>query len=186
MPQPSRRPARAHHPAVVHVRRAPPRRRLVFGCEIAAPRQHVWHLMLDDATFRRWTLPFCDGSHYRGDWTVGRELRFLDPHGNGTLGRVVAHWPAEIVCLRREASLRAHRRVVEPPERDWTGCTEDWLFSGHDGSTRLRVEADVPPAHGDALARAWPRALACLKTLCEGPAGRPRATPRAGRPRVVA
>ncbi len=143
--------------------------RLAFETTIRASRQYVARCMLDDAGFRRWTVAFCAGSHYRGGFDVGREIRFLDPRGNGTLGHVVAHWPAEILCLRHTASLRGHRRVAESPERDWAGCTEDWLFFGGDAWTRLRIEADIPPAHADALAATWPRALAALTALCERP-----------------
>ena len=46
---------------------------LHFSTMIDAPRQKVWHTMLDDATYREWTSAFSPGSFYRGGLERGLE-----------------------------------------------------------------------------------------------------------------
>ena len=52
--------------------------------------------------------------------------------------------------------------------RAWAPCHENYHFIAEAGGTRVRVAADVFGNHEAYMAETWPRALALLKTLCEG------------------
>ena len=38
-----------------------------FSIGIAALRETVWEILLDDATYRQWTAVFAEGSYAEGD-----------------------------------------------------------------------------------------------------------------------
>jgi uncharacterized protein YndB with AHSA1/START domain len=138
---------------------------------IDAPREHVWRTMLDARAYEDWSSAFCAGSRYKGSWTQGAVLRFLDPHGDGLVAVVVEHRPAERVRLRFEARIVGgveDRRSASA--RAWIGAVECYAFVDADASgesTVVAVEVDPPPAHAPGMADAWPRALRRLKGLCE-------------------
>src|SRR5204862_6149837 len=48
-----------------------------FSIHIAAPKEKVWHTMLDLDTDRIWTSAFNDGSYYEGNWEKGSKIRFI-------------------------------------------------------------------------------------------------------------
>ena len=60
-------------------RRAERVKTLHAAITIAARREAVWHVLLDDAMFRRWSASFAEGSYSEGDWRQGGTIRFLTP-----------------------------------------------------------------------------------------------------------
>lgn len=59
--------------------------RLHFSIVIDAPKEKVWHTMLDEDSYRAWTQVFADGSHYVGDWSKGSKILFLAPEKRGNV-----------------------------------------------------------------------------------------------------
>ncbi len=57
--------------------------KLHFKIDINAPKEKVWHTMLDDKTYRIWTEAFMPGSYYKGDWSKGSKMLFIGPGENG-------------------------------------------------------------------------------------------------------
>ena len=51
--------------------------KLHFSIVINAPKEKVWHTMLDDTTYREWTAAFNPGSHYKGIGIKGQRYSFL-------------------------------------------------------------------------------------------------------------
>jgi hypothetical protein len=49
----------------------------------------------------------------------------------------------------------------------WVPAFENYRFAGTDGDTEVQVEMDVAPDWEGYMQKAWPKALARLKTLCE-------------------
>jgi len=43
---------------------------LHFLIHIHTPKEKVWHTMLDDKTYRKWTTVFSEGSHYKESWRM--------------------------------------------------------------------------------------------------------------------
>lgn len=42
--------------------------KLRFSIDIKAPRERVWKVLWDDATFRDWASVFMEGSYINSDW----------------------------------------------------------------------------------------------------------------------
>lgn len=147
--------------------------RLEFDIHINAPRERVWHTMLDDATYRVWTAGFHDGSHYVGSWTPGTDIRFLGPTRDGTLSgmicRVRETRPLELVALT--AIGMVHNGVEDRDSdavRAWSGAIEEYTFREADQGTQVHVVVDTPDEWVDMMQRGWNDSLARLKALCEG------------------
>jgi uncharacterized protein YndB with AHSA1/START domain len=146
-------------------------KRLVFSIDINAPKEKVWHTMLDDSTYRIWTAEFAAGSHYVGDWTEGSRILFLGPGDKsetGMVSRIKVSRPYEYVSIE-------HLGVVEDGKedtsseavKDWAGAHENYTFRSRDGATELQVEMDTSDAYKEMFETTWPRALQRLKELAE-------------------
>ena len=140
-----------------------------FDILIHAPPEAVWRTMLFSPTYERWTSAFCEGSRYEGGWDAGQTIRFMGPNGEGMVSVIAEHRPAGFVSIRHLGMIA---QGVEDPTgeavRAWAPCHENYHFIAEAGGTRLRVDADVIAGYEAYMAETWPRALALLKTLCEG------------------
>jgi ligand-binding SRPBCC domain-containing protein len=47
---------------------------LNFSININAPKENVWHKMLNPESFRVWTAEFCEGSYFEGSWIKGEKI----------------------------------------------------------------------------------------------------------------
>ncbi len=56
---------------------------------INAPLEKVWNILWDDATYRKWTSAFQEGSHAVSDWKQGSPIRFLGPGGQEGMYSVI-------------------------------------------------------------------------------------------------
>ena len=73
---------------------------LHFETLIDAPKETVWDTMLQSPTYEAWTTEFCEGSHFKGSWDEGAEIRFLDPNGNGMISVIEKNVPYEFVSIK--------------------------------------------------------------------------------------
>lgn len=140
-----------------------------FEIDIQAPRQQVWATMLQSPSYERWTSAFCQGSRFEGSWDSGSSIRFLGPSGQGMVAEIAEHRPAEFVSIRQLGFI--HDGIEDTQSeavRAWAPCYENYYFSDAGGGTRLRVDTDVFGDLDAYMADTWPKALAQLKTLCEG------------------
>lgn len=147
--------------------------RLEFDIQINAPRERVWHTMLDDATYRVWTAGFHEGSHYVGSWTPGTVIRFLGPaedgKSSGMLCRVREVRPHEHVALTAIGVVHGGVDDVDSDAvRAWSGAIEEYTFRDAAQGTEIQVVVDVPDEWVDMMQRGWHDSLARLKALCEG------------------
>src|SRR5262245_9363061 len=53
--------------------------KLHFSVVVNAPKEKVWHAMLDDESYREWTKAFNEGGYYQGSWEKGSKILFLGP-----------------------------------------------------------------------------------------------------------
>lgn len=44
---------------------------LEFKIEINAPKEKVWDILWNDATYKQWTSVFCEGNYVVSDWKEG-------------------------------------------------------------------------------------------------------------------
>lgn len=137
---------------------------LHFEIDIAAPRPAVWANMLDPEGYQDWTTAFAVGSRYEGSWAEGAEIRFLDPSGCGMRAEIARNDPHRFLSIRHLGEWPAGGALAE-----WAPACENYTFRDHGQGTHLEVDLEVPPAWLDMMQDCWPKALARLKALCEGP-----------------
>src|SRR5690242_3440076 len=73
--------------------------KLTYSTTIDAPREVIWRVLLDDATYRDWTSVFAEGSYADTDWQEGSKARFLGPTGDGMVSRIAVHRPNDHMSI---------------------------------------------------------------------------------------
>lgn len=146
------------------------RRTIEKAVVVDAPRERVWDVLLDDATYRRWTAVFMEGSYAQTDWQEGSTVRFLDPSGSGMLGRVIASRRPELVDIEYDGLVTDGRDVTTgEAAEEFRGGRETYRLTETGDGTHLEIAADMGEQHYDDMVAAWDRALAVVKALAEGP-----------------
>lgn len=146
---------------------------LHFETFINAPREKVWHSMLDDAGYREWTANFGPGgSSYKGDWSVGSKMLFLGGEGNeagGMASKIVENRKYEYVNMEHVGIVDkgTEKRLNEADHGEWMGAHENYAFADKDGGTLLTVNADFADEYAEAMKGEWEKALVKLKEICE-------------------
>jgi len=145
--------------------------KLNFSITINAPKEKVWHTMLDDETYRIWTEPFAPGSHYKGEWKEGNKLHFLAPGENGEMGmvsRVKELREFEFVSLEHIGVVNLGvEDTSSEATKGWAGLLENYTFKEADGKTELHIEVDTLEEYQEMFGDMWPKALGKLKKLSE-------------------
>lgn len=142
-----------------------------FSIKIDAPVKTVWHTMLDDETYRKWTEVFAKGSHYEGDWSQGSKILFLAPHDgemSGMVSRIAENRPYEFISIKHVGLVADGEEVTDSNEvRKWAGALENYTFHDLGDKTRVVVEMDIDEEHREMFEELWPEALQKLKVLAE-------------------
>ncbi len=148
-------------------------KKLHFSTMIDAPKETVWHTMLDDAPYRDWTSAFCPGSYYRGDWTEGSKILFLgpDPESGGEGGmvsRIAENRLHEFISIEHLGLVKdGVEDTTSDKARQWSPAFENYTFRERDGTTEVSVDIDVTDEYAPVFEEMWPRALSRLKELGE-------------------
>ncbi len=136
--------------------------------QINAPKQKVWDVLLDDATYRQWTSVFSPGSHAVGGWDEGSKVHFLDGEGRGLVSTVKVHKPAEIITIEHIGVIDKNTEDFESDEaKKWAGSLETYRVSESGGKTQLDVEMDIIPEYEEFMNTTWAKALVLVKELAE-------------------
>lgn len=145
---------------------------LTFQVDIQAPRQRVWQTMLDADGYRAWTAAFCEGSTFEGSWDAGAAIRFLAPSGDGMIAEIAEHRPAEWVSIRHLGMIeKGVADTTSDKVRAWAPAYENYHFQALPGNgCRVTVTLDTLPDYEAYMLDAYPKALALLKSGCEGTA----------------
>lgn len=70
-----------------------------FLIEIKAPKIKVWNVLWDDATYRKWTATFSEGSQALSEWREGSKVLFLSPGGEGMFSIIHKKIPNEFMSF---------------------------------------------------------------------------------------
>jgi hypothetical protein len=151
--------------------------KLHFTQIINAPREKVYTTMLDDATYREWTMPFNPkGGWYEGDWSEGSTMKFLGPDPSsdsneigGMYSRIAKNTPQEFVSIEHTGMVKADGSIDTESEevKKWTPAFENYTFKDADGGTEVSVDMDIADEYKEMFEAMWPQALAKLKEVCE-------------------
>ncbi len=139
-----------------------------FSITINAPREKVWRVMLEDATYRRWSSAFQEGSYAVTDWKEGSKALFLTPAGEGMFSRIVAHRPNEFLSIQHLGTVKDGVETTDSEDaKDWAGATENYTLRESHGTSTLNIEMDVTDACRKYFEETWPKALGKLKEIAE-------------------
>ena len=134
---------------------------------INASKEKVWHTMLDDATYREWTVPFSPGSHYVGSWEEGSEIRFYDASGkSGMFSRIKENRKPEFVSIEHLGMIiNGEVDTTSEEVKKWTPSFENYTLTEVDGGTEVSVDVDMNEEYADQCDALWPKALGLLKEI---------------------
>ena len=139
-----------------------------YSITISAPRSTVWHVLLDDETYRQWTTVFAEGSYFEGGWKVGSTLRFLTPEKDEMVRVFAENRKHEFVSIEH---LGCVVKGVDDTESDevkaWTPAYENYTLAEVDAGTELVVDIDIPSTYQAYFKDVWPQALKAVKELSE-------------------
>lgn len=139
-----------------------------FSATINAPKEKVWRVLLEDATYRQWTSAFQEGSYAETDWKEGSKARFLTPAGDGMVSRIVTHRPQEFLSIQHLGTVKNGVEDINGDEaKAWGGAMENYTLRETGGISTLTIEMDVSDAYRQYFEETWPKALSILKKIAE-------------------
>ena len=147
--------------------------KLHFSMLINAPKDKVWHAMLDDQPYREWTNAFNEGSYYKGSWEKGSKILFLGPDPNtgeegGMVSRIAENKPYEFISIEHLGIVQnGVEDTTSEAARKWAPAFENYTFNDKDGATEVLVDIDIEDEHVQMFNEMWPEALRKLKELAE-------------------
>jgi uncharacterized protein YndB with AHSA1/START domain len=147
---------------------------LHYTIDINAPKEKVWHVMLEPETYTEWTGPFYPGSYYEGSWDKGSKIKFVaedDGKVSGMFSQIVENIPYEYVSIEHLGEIiDGQEDTSSKSAKQWVGSHENYRFTEKDGKTTLDVEltgSNVSDEMTKMLEGMWPQALEKLKEICE-------------------
>ncbi len=139
---------------------------------INAPKEKVWHTMLDDPTYREWTKIFNKDSHYEGNWEKGSRMVFLGCNEDGTTGGMVStieeNRPYEFLSIKHLGMINNGVEDTTSDEvKKWTGIHENYTLREVNGGTEVLIELDIEAEYKEMFVKLWSDALDKLKEIAE-------------------
>jgi hypothetical protein len=140
-----------------------------FKITIDAPREKVWDILWDDASYRAWTSVFAEGSRAVTDWKKGSKVLFLDGKNNGMVSTIVENIPNEYMSIKHLGEVKDGVEDIESAKvSEWSGAKENYTLETVNGKTELTIDMDEPPAEfKDYFLETFPKALNKVKELAE-------------------
>lgn len=136
---------------------------LKYKIYIDAPKDKVWEALWKDENYRKWTEPFCAGSHAVSDWNESDPIQFLDGKNNGIYGIIETKITNEVMVFKQLGDVLDGTDM----KREWAGAREQYFLLERDGTTKVKVSVDVLSEYVDYMKKAFPVALEKLKVLAE-------------------
>ncbi|CAN5861971.1 hypothetical protein BH11BAC7_BH11BAC7_33280 [soil metagenome] len=143
-----------------------------FSILINAPRQKVWHAMLDKSTYPEWTKAFHEGSAFEGNWEKGSEMRFIAPSADGKVegmySRIKENVLHEFISIEHVGMIKAGQIDTTSEEaKKWFPSFENYTFTEKDGNTAVKIDMQTLTEYKAMFEVMWPKALMALKELSE-------------------
>jgi hypothetical protein len=139
-----------------------------FKTTINAPREKVWDILWDDATYRQWTSAFSEGSRAETDWKKGSKVLFLDGTGQGMAATIADNKPNEFMSIKHLGMVKDGVEDYDSPEvKAWAGALENYTLKTVNGKTELIIDMDITEEYAEMFAQMWPKALDKVKELAE-------------------
>lgn len=135
---------------------------------INAPREKVWKVLWDDATYRKWTAPFNEGSYAVSDWKQGSPIHFLNPEGEGMYSVIETLDAPKTMVFKHLGVVKDGKELPPTPETEkWRGGKEAYYLSDENGKTKLSISGDAPDEFVEIFNNGFAKGLAIVKELSE-------------------
>ena len=140
-----------------------------FKTSINAPKEKVWKVLWDDASYREWTSAFHEGSYAETDnWKQGTEVKFRGPGGDGMISRVAENRPNEYMSFEHLGMIMNGEEDRNSEKvKEWAGAKENYTLKESNGVTELAIDMDIAEEYRDMFTGMWPKALEKVKALAE-------------------
>ncbi|HEY1037604.1 MAG TPA: hypothetical protein VGE62_03395 [Candidatus Paceibacterota bacterium] len=139
---------------------------LQFSIDIRAPKEKIWNILWDNATFRDWANNIDPGMYLAGTLEEGAEVQFCSASAEYAVRSLVEKFvPTEIASFRHLADTM--NGGTEEREHEWTGGVESYALTEHDGVTTLSISSGTPPEQVENFNAIWPKVLGRIKELAE-------------------
>jgi uncharacterized protein YndB with AHSA1/START domain len=143
-------------------------KKLNFTVEIHAPKEKVWNALWNDASYRKWTSVFSEGSYAVSDWKEGSRIEFLSSTGEGMYSTISKMVPNEVMVFRHEGMMiNGKEQPIDEETKKWSGSEEAYTLIENGGFTEVTVQLDVTEDHYDYFKEVFPKALNKLKEIAE-------------------
>ncbi|UTA69353.1 SRPBCC domain-containing protein [Emticicia sp. 21SJ11W-3] len=134
--------------------------------EIAAPKERIWDVLLQDKYGRIWMDIFSPGSHALTDWELGGKVIFTDGSGGGIFGRIIIKEPYKIISVEYDGLLKNNLEDTTSEEaKPWIGTHETYRLTEKETITLLEIESDMIDDYYDMMAEHWDKALLKIEEL---------------------
>lgn len=142
--------------------------KLVFSTSINASPEKVWNILWTDATYRKWTAAFMEGSYAVTDWKEGSKVLFLDGKGMGMVSRIAVNRPNEYMSIEHLGEVKdGVEDTTSDRVKAWAGAHENYTLKKISDQTELTIDMDITEEYKEMFAQIWPKALANVKQLSE-------------------
>lgn len=144
------------------------KQKLELSILINASKEKIWHVLLDDETYRKWTSVFCEGSYAEGSWDVGSKVHFKTPQGDGMVSRIKLHKPNEIITIEHYGILKNGIEEFDSDEvKKWADSYETYKVETEGSATMLYIEMLITDEYLEFMKTTWLKALEIVKELSE-------------------
>jgi c-di-GMP-related signal transduction protein len=139
-----------------------------FTIGIHAAKEKVWNILWNDSTYRKWTAPFCEGSHIVTDWKENGKALFLDSTKSGMFSVIDKIIPNELISFKHLGEVKnGVEQAPDEKSKQWAGSMEIYKLNVTNGFVTLIVEVDVMEEMEKFIADTFPKALEIVKSLSE-------------------
>ena len=139
---------------------------LTFTITIQAPKEKVWHTMLNLETYKQWASAFHPDSSYEGNWDAHSTIYFVDQNKSGLQATVLENTLYLKIVLGNFIELK-ESVLMQETSTMWQDATEAYTFNEVNGTTTLHVTTATPAEFAPYMEDAWPKALQKLQEMCE-------------------
>lgn len=139
-----------------------------FKTLIDAPREIVWDILWNEATYGEWTSVFSEGSRAETDWKKGSKVLFLSASNEGMVSQIEENLPNEFLSIKHLGFVKdGVEDTTSEKVMQWSGAMENYTLRTTDGKTELVVDMDLTEEYKDYFMKTWPLALEKVKQLAE-------------------
>jgi uncharacterized protein YndB with AHSA1/START domain len=135
---------------------------------IKSSRAKVWKCLLDDESYRIWTVPFCEGSYYTGEMKYDNKIHFLSPRGDGLVSNVNVCVPEFQISFEHLGYIKDGVEDFDSTEfHGWKGARETYTIYQKEGFVELEIYQELLVSEVEFMTAKWDEALVVLKGICE-------------------